>query len=148
MSRGRTCSLKLLTIFTVNQKVPCHNAIQVSMLWLRDLYPFGLAQNRGFWFRGPVLLCYASSVTIEANLKKHSRSVAPTLWNANQEMLLWLPKCFPELDGICLYSGIIPAFMSAFVSLKVLEVVVGTVCLLLVRLAAFVYDMNGTDSAH
>ena len=118
MSRGRTCSLKLLTIFTVNQKVPCHNAIQVSMLWLRDLYPFGLAQNRGFWFRGPVLLCYASSVTIEANLKKHSRSVAPTLWNANQEMLLWLPKCFPELDGICLYSGIIPAFMSAYLCIS------------------------------
>ena len=63
-----------------------------------------------------MLLCNASSVTIEANHEKHSRSVAPTMWNANQEMsALWVPKCSPELHGICLYSAIIPAFMSAFV---------------------------------
>ena len=35
-----------------------------------------------------MLLCYASSVTIEANHKKHSRSVAPTMWNANHKMFV------------------------------------------------------------
>ena len=88
-------------------------------------------------------------MTIKANHKKHSRSVAPTMWNANQEMsALWVPKWFHKLHGICLYSAIIPAFMSAFVSLKVLEVVLDTVYLLFVRPAAFGYEMNGTDSTH
>ena len=151
-----TYSLQLLTIFTVNQKVSFHHAMQVSTLWLRDFYPFGLAQNRTLWFRNSgVLCCFAMRLPWPS--KQITRSILVVL---HRQCGMPITKCLwvgarvfsclkvLEWDGICLYSAIIPAFMSAFVSLKVLEVVLDTVCLLFVRPAAIGYEMNGTDSTH